>query len=51
VCRLGGTSIQENKTRIAKLLSYRTTRAKPAKFEKKIEAHRSRKELRAKSIG
>ena len=37
--RFGGAAIEQNKTRIAKLLSKGTTRAQTAEFEKKIEAH------------
>src|SRR5437762_2916128 len=46
--RLGGAAIEQNKTRVAKLLSNGTTRAQAAEFEKKIEAHEWSKELRAK---
>jgi hypothetical protein len=63
VRRLCRMAVKQNKTRFAKLLSNRTTRAEAAKFKKKIETHCSgqskgakrtsngakRKEQRAKS--
>jgi|GEM_PF-5360974 len=44
--RLRFVSIHQNKTRVAKLLSYGATRAKTAEFKKEIETQR---ELRGKS--
>ena len=51
VRRLCRMAVKQNKTRVAKLLSNRTTRAEAAKFKKKIEAHCSdqSKGLSAKS--
>ena len=42
--RLGRAAIEQNKTRVTKLLSYRTTRAKTTEFEEEIETHKSEDE-------
>jgi len=39
VSGLGGATVEQNKTRVTKLLRNGTTRAKSADLEKEIEAH------------